>query len=121
MKVAINTCFGGFGLSNEAFQELLKRKGVEWELVRTGTTMGFLRESYYVKGHANEEAYYISDYDYYDDRTDPDLIAVIEQFGEKVNGFAASLKIVEIPDDVEWYVEEYDGREWIAEKHRTWE
>ena len=27
---------------------------------------------------------------------------------------------VEIPDDVEWQIEEYDGSEWIAEKHRIW-
>jgi hypothetical protein len=28
--------------------------------------------------------------------------------------------VVEIPDDVNWQVEEYDGMEHIAEKHRTW-
>jgi len=27
---------------------------------------------------------------------------------------------VEVPDDVDWYVEEYDGLEHIAERHRTW-
>ena len=32
----------------------------------------------------------------------------------------AQLKIVEIPDDVKWIVEEYDGIELIAEVHRTW-
>jgi len=31
------------------------------------------------------------------------------------------LKVVEIPDDVEWNVQEYDGNEWVAEKHRIWE
>jgi len=30
------------------------------------------------------------------------------------------LRIIEIPDGVEWQIEEYDGDEWIAEKHRTW-
>jgi hypothetical protein len=30
------------------------------------------------------------------------------------------LEIVEIPDDVEYTIEEYDGLEHIAEKHRTW-
>jgi len=30
------------------------------------------------------------------------------------------LKIVDIPDGVEWEIEEYDGMEWVAEKHRTW-
>jgi hypothetical protein len=30
------------------------------------------------------------------------------------------LKIIEIPDGVNWYVEEYDGRERVAERRRTW-
>ena len=37
------------------------------------------------------------------------------------SGEYAMLKIVEIPDDVEWVVEEYDGIEWVAEKHRVWD
>ena len=36
------------------------------------------------------------------------------------NGNHANLKIVEIPGDVKWHVEEYDGNEWVAEDHRTW-
>jgi hypothetical protein len=27
---------------------------------------------------------------------------------------------VDIPDDVNWYIEEYDGNEHVAERHRTW-
>jgi hypothetical protein len=27
---------------------------------------------------------------------------------------------VDIPDDVKWEIEEYDGNEWVAEVHRTW-
>jgi hypothetical protein len=30
------------------------------------------------------------------------------------------LRIVEIPDGVEWHISEYDGIEHIAENHRTW-
>jgi hypothetical protein len=37
------------------------------------------------------------------------------------NGAHANLKIVEVPPDVEWQIEEYDGNEWVAEKHRTWQ
>jgi hypothetical protein len=48
------------------------------------------------------------------------LVEVVEVLGEAANGFAANLKIVEIPEDVEWCVEENDGREWVSEKHRTW-
>lgn len=30
------------------------------------------------------------------------------------------LILEDIPDDVEWEIEEYDGLEWVSEKHRTW-
>lgn len=54
------------------------------------------------------------------DRDDPALVQVVEELGDRANGSAASLKVVEIPDDVEWYIEEYDGSEWVSEAHRTW-
>lgn len=54
------------------------------------------------------------------DRDDPALIATVEALGEAASGRCASLKIIEIPDGVDWQVEEYDGREHIAERHRTW-
>jgi hypothetical protein len=117
MKIAINKQHGGFGLSDEAFEALLKRKGIEFEMAESQ----FGHSNYYAKGHAGDDEYFISQYEYYGQRNDPDLIAVIEEFGKKADGFAASLRIVEIPDDVEWQIEEYDGLEWIAEKHRTWE
>lgn len=53
-------------------------------------------------------------------RDNPHLVAVVEELGTKAHDSLASLKIVEIPDDVEWEVEEYDGNERVAEKHRTW-
>jgi len=55
------------------------------------------------------------------ERDNPLLIQVVEELGAAANGRCADLKIVEIPDDVEWTIEEYDGLEHIAEKHRTWE
>ena len=54
-------------------------------------------------------------------RAHPDLIEVVEKMKEKANGRHAKLKIVKIPDDVEWEIEEYDGTEWVSEKHRRWE
>lgn len=53
-------------------------------------------------------------------RNDPKLVACVEKLGKEASGGFAQLKIVEIPDDVDWYVEDYDGLEWVAEKHRTW-
>jgi hypothetical protein len=120
MKVIINTDFGGFGLSQEAFEMLLKRKGIEYEVVQSKSFDYYVRESLYRKGHAGDDNYYLSDYDFYDNRADEDLVAVVEELGEAANGHAANLKVVEIPDGIEWYIHEYDGREHVAERHRTW-
>ena len=54
-------------------------------------------------------------------RDDPFLVALLEKHGsKKVGGNAAILVIVEIPDDVDWIIEEYDGIEHVCEKHRKW-
>jgi len=54
-------------------------------------------------------------------RNDPFLIQVIEELGKQANGKYSLLKIIDIPDDVDWEIEEYDDWEWVAEKHRRWE
>ena len=92
MKVVINRCFGGFGLSDEAMQLYAAKKGIKLE--------GF--------------------YDWEISRNDPVLVEVVEHLGEAANDWATDLKVVEIPEDVDWYVEDYDGVEHIAERHRTW-
>jgi hypothetical protein len=92
-KVVINTCFGGFGLSAKA-------------------------EALYC-AYANLNLNEFSNHDI--DRDSPILLQVIEQLGiDECHGKYASLKIVEIPDDVEWHIAEYDGKEHVAEDHRTW-
>jgi len=53
-------------------------------------------------------------------RNDPKLIKIVEESGQKAGGPLSSLKVVEIPDGVNWVLEEYDGAEWVAEAHRTW-
>jgi hypothetical protein len=55
-----------------------------------------------------------------EDRTNPLLIKCVEELGKDADGERAYLSIVEIPNDVEWKIEEYDGDEWVAEKHRVW-
>ena len=94
MKVVINNCYGGFSLSESGIARYLELKGMEWP------NAGF--------------------YDRDISRSDSDLIRVIEELGDAASGACADLKIVEVPDEVDWYVEEYDGNEWVAEKHRTW-
>lgn len=53
-------------------------------------------------------------------RNDKLLIQVVKELGEKADGACARLKIVEIPDDVDFEIDEYDGNEWVSEKHRRW-
>jgi hypothetical protein len=64
------------------------------------------------------DAVCISKYDI--DRADPDLVAVVEELGNQANGSYAKLKVVEIPDGIEWELDEYDGIENIQEKTRKW-
>ena len=120
MKVAINRCFGGFGISNEAFEKLLERKGVEFQKVPAKFKFRGDDFDYYKAGIEPCDDTYISEYDYYQDRSDPDLIAVIEEIKDQANSWAAEIAIVEIPDDVKWHIDEYDGMEHVAEDHRTW-
>lgn len=70
---------------------------------------------------AQNEKYSLHDFSDRDvARDDPFLVQVVEELGDEANGAHASLKVVEIPDGIEWVIEEYDGNETIAEVHRTW-
>jgi hypothetical protein len=71
-----------------------------------------------IGNYARSNALTWSHYDI--ERNDPLLIQVVEEMSENVNTRFSELKVVEIPNDVEWQIEEYDGAEWVAEKHRTW-
>ena len=91
-RIVINDCYGGFSLSDRARREYCRMAGIELS--------EFLD---------SEVA-----------RDDPYLVKIVKDLGMGANGSCANLKVVEIPGDVDWQIEEYDGAEWIAEKHRTW-
>lgn len=117
MKVVINKCYGGFGLSTAAVKRYFEIQG--WTLVihTDHPEAGGMWEHYY--RDVIDDDHYFSVYGL--DRTDSVLIQVIEELGTDVaSSDLAALKIVEIPDGVEWKLDEYDGQEWIAEVHRTW-
>lgn len=115
-EIVINAVHGGFGLSHEAimmYSELAKLnlKAVE------GKHFSLCGYDYYLDSIVDDEYYW---HDRNIKRDDPDLITVVKKLGDKANGKYSKLRIVEIPTDVDWEIEEYDGNEWVAEKHRTW-
>jgi hypothetical protein len=115
MKIVINACHGGFGLSDKAIEYYgeLKNLGLVKQEGKYFNVSGY---DWYV-GEINDDNYFS---DRSIPRDDPDLVRVVEELGTETNTRYSELKIVEIPDDVEWDIEEYDGAEWVAEKHRTW-
>jgi hypothetical protein len=150
-EVIINVCYGGFGLSELAYKELIKlgvpvRKYIEEK--RNPKT-----KLYDIKEPSNEGEVIFdreltppgeSEFDFYwqngkrpskeslsingrywetwidKNREHPLVIKVIKKLGKKASNGLSELKIVKIPADVEYTIEEYDGAEHIAEKHKTW-
>ncbi|MCC2643263.1 MAG: hypothetical protein K0S45_3676 [Nitrospira sp.] len=54
-------------------------------------------------------------------RDDHRLVQVVEELRREANGHCAELKVVTIPDDVEWVIlKKTDGAEHVSEQHRTW-
>jgi len=44
----------------------------------------------------------------------------MEELRAEANGHCAELKVVEIPQDVQWEIEKAGGVEHVSEVHRTW-
>lgn len=113
-RIVINAEHGGFSLSAEAKMKYLERAGLDYSLVPREDRHSTQQFGPYIEINGQ----YWSERDI--NRDDPALVAVIEEMGEAANGRFATLKIVEVPADVDWQINEYDGWEWVAEKHRTW-
>lgn len=138
MKIVINVCHGGFGLSYGAMLRYCELKGLEvwpdddgrWSdswtywLVPEDQRVG--RDDDFYEWPLEERQAYNRKYreqtiDHYRiERNDPILVQVVEEMGQEAAGRFAELKVVDVPDDVEWTLEEYDGWESVHEKHRVW-
>lgn len=155
MKIVINNCYGGFGLSTEAIMELIKMKSKCINKVTIAHYYGGSKEyigkiAYrpkwkedFEKDHNEDRIdlggkfysfgrfcvtitdgkYIYNLKDKYENdkiRSNPDLIKVVEELGSNADGDYAELKVIEIPDDIKYQIDEYDGMESIDEKHRSW-
>lgn len=138
--IVISKCHGGFGLSAQAVKLYLKLKGQQcWiEKSRFGADWVWLvpkqqrvdydiaPEKWHTMTQAERQQHNaLCDQQLFRerdiDRDDPALVQVVRELGKEANSKFSDLKVVEIPADVEWQIEEYDGAEWIAEKHRIWD
>jgi len=96
-EVVINTCFGGFDLSNEAKRMLAERKGMTINEV--------------------EMEYIFCRSDDYQPRSCPDLIAVVKELdgkaGDEGYGYDSTrLEIVLLKDEYgRFAIDDYDGQE----------
>lgn len=85
-KIVINVCFGGFGLSEKAFN-WLRAHGITDEETLTDWRFGDIP------------------------RHNPLLVELVETLGEEVNGRCADLRVVDISPSTRYRVYEYDGAE----------
>ena len=136
MKLVINRCFGGFGISVAGIKRYTEVKGIElypftcdhtdndkvtqitWEDALTSNVWNihFSTKPIVDNKYDNGSYWYCRAIE----RNDPALVEVVEEMGDAAGGNFSSLKIVEIPDDVKWEIEDYDGQESVHEVHRSW-
>lgn len=93
VKIVSNGCYGGFSLSRKAYEMYCELKGIAPE--------------------PREERRIFDSYGRGIERSDPDLIRVIEALGEEANGRCAALDITEIPEGTKYRIDEYDGYEQV--------
>lgn len=138
MKIIVNKCYGGFGISFEAEREYLETKGAVYPFVvefdnnfesyferydeaksykrltqivflKNNPTDNLLRDTW----DGVDMKYKILDSNFDKKRTDKLLIEIVERLGSAANGSFASLEVVEIPDGYDYEIAEYDGIETI--------
>lgn len=139
-KVVINTRFGGFGLSEDAYKWLIDRgipvveyhnepRNPETGLYDTEVPENKGRiifdRTLGERSKIDDVMLRLAGTRYWDtwidgSRDDPLVIECVEALGKKASGPHSDLEVIEVPDDAKWHIEEYDGNEHIAEDHRTW-
>jgi hypothetical protein len=107
MKIVVNRTCGGFAISKKT-AEFMAEHGSERakKELKQREFFGYG----YVEGMEGEY-----------DRTDPLLVLAVETLKEEANDECSKLEVIEIPDNVEYYIREDEtGFETIHEVHRQW-
>lgn len=128
MKLVINKCYGGFGVSIAAMKAMFGK----CEHVKAHEPISYYgsREKWEEDLNGN---HHNREYRYFDERgwpvTDehreesrdcPVLVATVESMGKDASSSLSKLRVVSIPDGVDYEIDQYDGVESIHEKHESW-
>lgn len=104
--IVYNSCYGGFGLSKEATELYLKKKGYSYKWVKGESEYGW--DSHFeVEGIG-----YFWDGDI--PRNDQILVEVVQELGSKANDDCSKLGIEWLAKGVAYRIEEYDGLETVV-------
>ena len=111
-KIVINTSYDRFCVSHDALLRL-KELGQQDALKEFDPAADWAASAAALDPRMNQCVRSIA-------RDDEKLIRVVEKLKEKANGHSAHLKVVSIPDSVNWQISTADGIEHVSEVHRTW-
>lgn len=126
MKVVLNRGSGSFSLSQLALQDLIR---LGWDVVddtyfdktkdMNSDIISYMDGNKQMYG-LNYFKYNVSNASF---RSNEKVIAMFEELRNKGLEYNGEIEIVEIPDNIAWYIEcddESGGYEVIHEEHRTW-
>jgi len=144
-EIVINRCWGRFNLSHEAimlyaklsgfklypFVEIREKEGKKWSPT-TDKYRPYVNELskdnpydliFYTKKPLNKDGSYDNNSWFGDDdieRDDLNLIKVVKKLKEESYNSLSELKIVKIPFNIKWTIEDYDGMESVEEEHKSY-
>lgn len=139
MKVILNKRYGGFDVSDAAYELYAKKKGITlykytdqinrdmtrvYTRVDFGDRVGVMTHYFTCDFGKNPDEksvdwskmLYLSS----EHREDKTLIEVVEELGKAASGSFGELVIVEIPDGMDYVIDDYDGFEMLHEKVQVW-
>lgn len=131
-KVILNKCYGGFGVSDKVYEEYTKAKGFKLfrykmidinKYVFTDKDCGTLGTEYSTE-YLGKECSNIpnSSFLYIDSsyREDKILVEIVERLGKEANSDYSNLIVIEIPDDLDYVIDDYDGLETLHQRVQEW-
>ncbi|MBQ2641337.1 MAG: hypothetical protein IJG15_04995 [Lachnospiraceae bacterium] len=134
MKVILNKCYGGFRPSHEAYRFYCEKKGLGLYAYQLGPDLRYHRAkdldsaftTYFTKDmgdvvNGSREVVW-DDHLCLDEtyREDPALIAAVETLGPAASSYVSKLVVVEIPDGMEYVIDDYDGVETLHQRVEEW-